>query len=354
MRAARRFLEALYHSGRLAQTDSVQVDLYGSLALTGKGHRTDRAIMLGLLGEVPDQIDPSTIAAKIEKIQREQYLLLLGKQPIRFAPEGDLTFCPNEVLPGHSSGMRFTAYDCRRLQLSRTIFYSIGGGFIVAEGERPTEAVETPVPYPFERAEELLGLGREHAEPIWKLVFENEKALCSETQIRNGVANIWRTMKDCTYRGFQTEGILPGGLNVRRRVPELYRSLNLRDTADPLTVLDWINVFAIAVNEENAAGGRVVTAPTNGAAGVVPAVGQYYSAFVENADDDGIFRYFLTAGAIEILQRKCFDLGCRSRMPGRSCGGVLDGGRRPGGCLEREPTNKWSKPPRLPWNITWV
>ena len=305
MRAARRFVEELATEGLLSETDAVTVDLYGSLALTGIGHGTDRAIMLGLMGETPDEVDPATIEAKVTEICERKFIRLLGKHPVGFDHQHDLVFRRNEVLPGHSNGMRFVAYNWGKQTLARKIFYSIGGGFILAEREQPTESNHAvQVPYPFKSAAELLRYGREESKPIWKLVLENETVLRSEKEIDAGISRIWRAMKDCTERGLKTEGILKGGLNVRRRAPELYRSLCGRDTADPLAVVDWINLFAIAVNEENAAGGRVVTAPTNGAAGVVPAVAQYYHAFVNGADEKGIFRYFLTAGAIGVLYKE--------------------------------------------------
>jgi L-serine dehydratase len=305
MRAARRFVQELATEGLLFETDSVTVDLYGSLALTGKGHGTDRAILLGLVGEAPDEIDPTTMEAKLDEIRQKRVVRLLGQHPIVFDQEHDLSFRKNEVLPGHSNGMRFVAYDWGKQTLACQIFYSIGGGFILADGEPLTETnYADQLPYPFRSAAELLRLGRENEKPIWGLVLENEKVLRSENEIRTGISRIWQAMKDCTHRGLKTEGILGGGLEVRRRAPALYRSLSERDTNDQLAIVDWINLFAIAVNEENAAGGRVVTAPTNGAAGVVPAVAQYYLAFVDGADDEGIFRYFLTAGAIGILYKE--------------------------------------------------
>jgi len=304
MRAAARFVEELASDALLSETDAITVDLYGSLALTGIGHGTDRAILLGLSGEKPDEVEPRTIEAKLAEIRERKFIRLQGKHPIGFECDHDLVFHKNEVLPGHSNGMRFMAYNWGQQPLARKVFYSIGGGFILAEGEEFTVTNRVAVPYPFNSAVDLLRLGEEHDKPIWQLIFENEKALRSDQEIRAGISRIWQVMKDCTHRGLKTEGILGGGLNVRRRAPELYRSLCERDTSDPLAVVDWINVFAIAVNEENAAGGRVVTAPTNGAAGVVPAVAQYYQAFVDGADDQGIFRYFLTAAAIGTLYKE--------------------------------------------------
>jgi L-serine dehydratase len=305
MRAARRFVQELATDGLLSEIDAVTIDLYGSLALTGKGHGTDRALLLGLMGEVPDEVDPTTIEAKFNEICDRKFIRLLGKHPIAFDHQHDLVFRRNEVLPGHSNGMRFAAYNWGKQTLASRIFYSIGGGFIRAEGEQVSQANASnhDVPYPFKNAADLLRFGKEHHKAVWELVFENENALRSERETHAGISRIWQAMKDCTHRGLKTEGILGGGLNVRRRAPELYQALCERDTTDPLVVVDWINLFAIAVNEENAAGGRVVTAPTNGAAGVVPAVAQYYQAFVDAGDDQGIFRYFLTAGAIGILYK---------------------------------------------------
>lgn len=321
MRAARRFVKELASDGLLSETDAVTVDVYGSLALTGKGHGTDRAILLGLMGEVPDEIDPTTIEAKLTEIRENRFVLLLGKQPIVFDQEHDLSFRKNEVLPGHSNGMRFVAYDWGKRTLACKFFYSLSGGFILADGEESEQArhVGTEFPYPFKSAADLMQLGREHSKPIWQLILENEKVLRSENEIFTGISRIWRAMKDCSQRGLKTEGILTGGLNVRRRAPELYQALSKRDTANPLVVLDWIKLFAIAVNEENAAGGLVVAAPRNGGAGVVPAVAQYYLTFVDGGDEHGIFRYFLTAAAIGVLYEENAsisgaEMGCQGEV----------------------------------------
>lgn len=307
MRAARRFTQELADKSLLANTNAVTVELYGSLALTGKGHGTDRAILLGLLGEIPDQVDPSTIDAKLNAIREEGSIRLLGVHSIAFDSQRDLIFHGNEVLPGHSNGMRFTAYDAGRKILSQQNFYSIGGGFIVAEGEQKggdAASNRPPVPYLFKSADDLLRLGQQRQKAIWEMVLANEMILRSRQEVEQGITRIWQAMKDCTDRGLRTQGILPGGLNVRRRAPQLFEGLSKGGSIDPLAVVDWINLFAIAVNEENAAGGRVVTAPTNGAAGVVPAVAHYYGKFIAGADEQGIFRYFLAAGAIGILYKE--------------------------------------------------
>ena len=303
MRAARQFAEGLRDAGLLDRTVEIRVELFGSLALTGRGHGTDRAILLGLAGEVPDEVNPDTVDHKVRQIREERRLKLLGNHRIPFE-EGHLLFHQNQVLPGHSNGMRFTADGPAGELLVSKVFYSIGGGFVVAEGEETSAevgGVALDFPYHFRSAADLLRLCQEHGLSIWTLTLENEKCWRSEEEIRAGIKRIWQAMKDCTERGLVTEGILPGGLNVRRRAPRLYEKLRLRGTSDPLAIVDWLNLFAMAVNEENAAGGRVVTAPTNGAAGVIPAVAHYYERFVDGADEDGMLRYFLTAGAIGVL-----------------------------------------------------
>jgi L-serine dehydratase len=305
MRAAKRFVDELEARAQLGQTDGINVELYGSLALTGKGHGTDRALILGLTGEVPDLVEPGTIDFKLSQIRERRSLNLLGTVAVCFDPETDIVYKKTEVLPGHSNGMRFVARDSRGNELATRVFYSIGGGFILGEGEQAVQrSIAREVPYPFASAAELLRLCVGHQKSIWSIVLENEKTWRSESDVRHRLGRIWMAMKDCTHRGMITEGVLPGGLNVRRRAPELYRSLFWRSTPNPLDVMDWINLFAIAVNEENAAGGRVVTAPTNGAAGVVPAVAHYYHKFVAAADDEGVYRYLLAAGAIGVLYKE--------------------------------------------------
>lgn len=306
MRAARRFVNELAADDLLHQTDSLTVDLYGSLALAGKGHGTDGAILLGLMGEAPEEVDPETIEAKITLTRSARSLSLLGHHAVSFDHEHDLLFHRNEILPGHSNAMRFVAYDWGRRTMASTIYYSIGGGFIVTPREQRVHEIRSleKGPYPFSSAAELLHLCKRHQKPIWAVILENEKAFRTEEEVRRGVDKIWRAMKDCTSRGLRTEGKLPGRLEVRRRAPQLYRILSDRSGADPLAIVDWINLFAIAVNEENAAGGRVVTAPTNGAAGVLPAVAHYYEDFVGGASNEGIFRFFLTAAAIGFLYKE--------------------------------------------------
>ncbi len=277
MRAAGDFAAELNRKGLLESVKRVQAELYGSLALTGKGHGTDRAILLGLSGEAPDKVDPESIEPKLRAIRSNQSLQLGGIREIHFEESSDLVFHKDETLAAHSNGMRFRAFD-DDTEISNRVYYSIGGGFILREGETRDSRPSKPVPYPFASADELLHLGHEHARAIWQIALENEKAWRSEEEIRAYVRRIWEVMQQCVQRGLVTEGILPGGLNG--------------GSADPLAPMDWVNAFAMAVNEENAAGGRVVTAPTNGAAGVIPAVAHYYVRFVPQASDEGLFAVF--------------------------------------------------------------
>ena len=287
-----------------AAVTRVKVELFGSLALTGHGHQTDRAVLLGLSGEAPDTIDPATIYEKVGDIRQKRSLKLLDKVAIPFHEETDLLFLKTHTLPGHSNGMRYTAFDAAGGELYSAIFYSVGGGFVMREGEDAGNSALKLSPFPFASADTLLEIGERQKLPIWQIMLENEKTWRTEAEIRSGITRIWEVMQACVNRGLETEGILPGGLNVRRRAPRLARKLNEQGSADPLAPMDWVNVYAMAVNEENAAGGRVVTAPTNGAAGIIPAVAHYYMRFVDGASDEGLFRYLLTAGAIGILYKE--------------------------------------------------
>lgn len=305
MKAARAFTAGLDHQGKLSGVNRVVTELYGSLALTGKGHGTDRAILLGLLGEQPDKVDPATIDNNLRTIRETESLNLLGRHRIPFNEQTDLVFRLKETMPGHSNTVRFTAFSGDGIVVDTQIYYSIGGGFIQREGDLQNAADQhAAVPYPFHSADDLLRMGDDAGLAIWRVMMENEKAWRSESEIRGHLSLVWKTMEACINRGLQTEGILPGGLKVRRRAPSLARKLAARNSSDPLAPLDWVNAFAMAVNEENAAGGRVVTAPTNGAAGIIPAVGQYYRRFVTGASPEGLFHYLLTAGAIGILYKE--------------------------------------------------
>lgn len=303
MRAAAEFVRDLGNQGRLPDVRRVQVDLYGSLALTGRGHSTDRAVILGLCGELPEFIDPAAIEPRLATIRELRTLLLRGLCVVGFDEARDLLFHKDQTLARHSNGMRFRAYNESDIVMAEQVFYSIGGGFIIREGDESAAKVRT-VPCPFDSAAQLLHLAEENHMQIWQIVFENEKASHTEEEIKAYVERIWTTMHHCVVRGLETEGILPGGLNVRRRAKKLAKRLEQEGAKDPLNPMDWVNAFAMAVNEENAAGGRMVTAPTNGAAGVVPAVAHYYKKFVDNASDEGLFRFFLTAAAIGILYKE--------------------------------------------------
>lgn len=312
MRAARRFVSTLVIDGLLDVTAEVRAQLYGSLALTGVGHGTDRAVLLGLSGEEPSSIDPETIEPKLQRIRSARRLVLAGRKTVPFDEERDLIFhrdrmFPEEAQTHHPNGMRFSAFDAAGNMLANDVYFSIGGGFIVSDSEGASGApmmTMARVPYPFGSAAELLEIAAEKKLSIWELMLENEAALRSLEDVRSGILQIWSVMQGCIERGMRTEGILPGGLNVRRRSPRLAQRLRDKGSVDPLAPLDWVTVYAMAVNEENAAGGRVVTAPTNGAAGVVPAVARYYRDFVPGADDEGILRYFLTSAAIGILYKE--------------------------------------------------
>ncbi len=376
MRAALRFTRELASANLLEKTAKVNVDLYGSLALTGIGHGTDRAILLGLLGEAPDTVDPATVEAKITAIRSTNSLKLAGRNTIPFIETENLNFRRNQMYPdpevhSHPNGIRFTAFGNTGTILAEEVFYSIGGGFIVSEAERTAETTTSlrKVPYPFRSAADLLATAKQNNLTIADLLLANEVALLSdpnihisrpepisipttiqsfvkgtasepvlsavermprtfssegalapevpspsfspeltpEAQIRASILALWQTMQQCTERGIATEGILPGGLNVRRRAHRLAERLNTIGSKDPLAPIDWVTVYAMAVNEENAAGGRVVTAPTNGAAGVIPAIANYYTHFIEGTPEEkreGIIRYFLTAAAIGILYKE--------------------------------------------------
>ncbi len=309
MRAAKRFVERLLADGQLAATERVKVELFGSLGFTGKGHGSDKAVLLGLEGEEPATVDVDSVPARIAKITETKRIRLLGQHEVTLDPEPGLVFHRREKLPLHSNGMRFSAFGAAGLIVDR-VYYSVGGGFVVdhagapADGSIPAEQVE--VPYPFNSADELLRLAEEHGMSISTLMLENEKAHLPEAEIKVRIAQIWAAMEACVKRGCEREGILPGGLKVKRRAAALHRRIkgDGKGDRDPLVIMDWVNLFALAVNEENAAGGRVVTAPTNGAAGIIPAVLTYYRRFLPGADEESTMRFLLTAAAIGALYKK--------------------------------------------------
>jgi L-serine dehydratase len=261
-------------------------------------------VLLGLLGEAPDEVDPACIEARLESLRQSGILLANGTHEVVFSESRDLVFHTTETLAAHSNGMTFAAFDAQGELLERQTYFSIGGGFIRREGETAVSSeARALVPFPFSNAAELLELCQRHKLLIWQLALRNECAWRTEPEILSGIQHVWETMDACVERGLHTGGILPGGLKVRRRAQAL--ACRLREQGnDSLAALDWVNAYAMAVNEENAAGGRVVTAPTNGAAGIIPAVGRYYRDFVPGANSEGLKRYLLTASVIGVLYKE--------------------------------------------------
>jgi L-serine dehydratase len=309
MRAARQFAVGIEADGLIERVAGVRAELYGSLGATGKGHGSDKAVLLGLEGEEPERIDPSTIPERIAAIREQGALSLLGRHRIAFGEQA-LVFHRTKSLPFHPNGMTFTAFDDAGAMLRQRTYYSVGGGFVVDETATGADRVkrdETPLPYPFSSGAEMMAQCEAHGLSVSGLMMANEKAWRPEQEVRAKLLSIWEAMQECVRRGCREEGTLPGGMKVKRRAADLYRKLSGAPEAglrDPLTALDWVNLYALAVNEENAAGGRVVTAPTNGAAGIIPAVLHYYARFIPGADDDGVVRFLLTAGAIGILYKE--------------------------------------------------
>lgn len=329
MRAAYDFVVALREQGMLERVARIEVHLYGSLSATGEGHGTDRAVIMGLMGEQPDRIDPGIIAPCIEELHESQTLMLDNRLAIPFLWTRDLLW-HEESLPDHPNAMRLIAHG-HRDELYRNTYYSVGGGFVVDEQQAQTDKLDsdtTSLPYAFNSAAELMALCQQHNMRISELMLENEKAWRDEAEIRDGLWRIWEAMQACVNRGLATDGILPGGLNVKRRAAALYRRLQETDKNDCLiastfSAMDWVNVFALAVNEENAAGGRMVTAPTNGAAGIIPAVLHYYMKFQPGASEREVVDFLLAAGAVGILCKKNAsisgaEVGCQGEV-GSAC-----------------------------------
>jgi L-serine dehydratase len=314
MRAARLFALRLAHDGLLERTARVAGQLYGSLGATGKGHGSDKAVLLGLAGHEPDTVDVDAIPALLAAIRGGGQLPLLGRHPIAFAEKTDLKFHRRETLPFHANGMRFTAFDAAGTELCTRAYYSVGGGFVVSDEVAADGAKQkviapdaTVLPHPFTTGDQLLAQTKALGVGIAEVMRRNERHWRSDAEIDAGLLRIWQVMQDCVQRGCRTEGVLPGGFKVKRRAAALRQALTAHPEQalrDPLQVLDWVNLYALAVNEENAAGGRVVTAPTNGAAGIVPAVLHYYTRFVPGASDRGVVDFLLTAAAIGILYKE--------------------------------------------------
>ncbi len=329
MRAANQFAHTLFEEGLLDAVARVESELFGSLGATGKGHGSDTAVLLGLEGELPETVDTTIIVERLEAIRSSRILTLLGEKSIPFNEKDDLIMHKRQTLPFHPNGMTFRACNAEGDMLREATFFSVGGGFIVDEHAAGADRIiedDTHLPYPFRSAVDLLILCANNTMSISDIMLENEKAWHSEDEIRAGLLKIWAVMQHCVNNGCLNEGILPGGMKVKRRAADLYRTLSNRpeiSRQDPLTSLDWVNLYALAVNEENAAGGRVVTAPTNGAAGIIPAVMHYYYHFFPDASEDGIVRFLLTAGAIGILYKENAsisgaEVGCQGEV-GSAC-----------------------------------
>jgi len=327
MRAALTFATLLDSMGLLTKTKSVLVQLYGSLGATGKGHGSDKAVLGGLAGNAPETVEPSELESLIESIRQHKKLWLLGKQEIEFDLQQHLEFS-GVVLDFHCNGMRFTAKDDAGIEVLTRTYYSVGGGFVVDEHATGSDRVvpdTTELPYPFESGEQLLALCEEQGLAISTLMLKNETAWRTEQEIREKLLEIWSLMQACVIRGCHEEGILPGGLKVKRRAAHMLRRLQAETDGPgaPRSRMDWVNLWALAVNEENAAGGRVVTAPTNGAAGIIPSVLHYYQKFCPGANEDGIVRFLLTAAAIGTLFKinasiSGAEVGCQGEV-GSAC-----------------------------------
>ncbi|MCF7222520.1 L-serine ammonia-lyase [Marilutibacter chinensis] len=315
MRAAARFVERwLVDNGDLQRTARVRAEVFGSLALTGRGHGTDKAVLMGLEGHWPNLIDPDVIPAALERIRADKRIRLGdgrgGAHEIAFDEKHDLIMNKRQKLPFHTNGMRFTAYDADGDVIATRDYYSVGGGFVVNQDEAAEDRIvadTTEVAWPFHSGDELIGTAKEQGLSIAQMMYANEQAWRSREEIDAGLDEIWEAMQSCVKRGIRESGTLPGGLHVSRRAPSLYAELSSRPEAamrDPLTTLDWVNLYALAVNEENAAGGRVVTAPTNGAAGIIPAVLHYYDRCIPGATLQGVRDFLLTAAAVGILYKE--------------------------------------------------
>jgi L-serine dehydratase len=327
MRAAKRFVDALAQDGLLWEVARVQAELFGSLGATGRGHGSDKAVVLGLAGEDPATVDTDACDGQVAQARRDGVLLLAGKQAVDFDFDGDVVLHRRRSLPAHPNGMVFRALGADGALLAERTYYSVGGGFVVDEAASGADRVvldETPLPFPFTTGAQLLEQCARHEMSISDVMLANEQAWRTEDEVRAGMLHLWSVMQACVERGCSRDGLLPGGLKVPRRAPALFRTLS-RDTRplDPLHVMDWVNLYALAVNEENASGGRIVTAPTNGAAGIVPAVLHYYVRFVPGADADGVVRFLLTAAAIGILYKENAsisgaEVGCQGEV-GSAC-----------------------------------
>ena len=327
MRAAGTFVRSLEKDGVLQDVRSVRVELFGSLGATGHGHGSVKAVVLGLLGEAPDEVDPSAAEPSVQQVRDSRRLALLGRHVVDFDVDEDVVLHRRKRLPFHTNGMRFTACGTGAEPVLAREYFSVGGGFVLGEDEAGQKRVvpdSSPVRYPFTTGAELLARCRETGLPISQVMLANELAWRTEDEVRSGLLRIWSVMQECVERGCRTDGVLPGGLKVRRRAAHLRRPLAGEDAdRDHLAAMDWVTLYALAVNEENASGGRVVTAPTNGAAGIIPAVLHYYERFVPSFSDDGVVRFLLTAAAIGVLFKENAsisgaEVGCQGEV-GSAC-----------------------------------
>ena len=327
MRAAALFARSVADDGLLQSVAGVRVELFGSLGATGHGHGSVKAVVLGLSGEQPELVDPAAAQPLVDAVRASGVLPLPGTAGIAFDIDEDVILHRRKRLPFHSNAMRFAALDAVGRELSGRTYYSVGGGFVLGEdetGQPKIVADTTPVPYPFSTGAELLAHTTVTGLPISQIMLANEMVRRDKAQVREGLLHIWAVMQECVERGCAADGVLPGGMKVRRRARDLRETLERAgNTGDPLHAMEWITVYALAVNEENAAGGRVVTAPTNGAAGIIPAVLHYYTRFVPGADDDGVVSFLLTAGAIGVLFKENAsisgaEVGCQGEV-GSAC-----------------------------------
>ncbi|MGY8871200.1 MAG: L-serine ammonia-lyase [Pseudomonadales bacterium] len=330
MKAALMFVEDLRKSKLLSSIARIQTQLYGSLGATGKGHGTGSAVIMGLEGHAPESINPDIVESRVAEVYQTKRLRLMGSSDVFFNTETDLIFHRKESLPYHPNGMTVTAWNADGEVLSHRVYYSVGGGFVVDEAAAGADRImedATELPYPFTNGNELLAMCEKNNISISELMMENEKAWRSEEEVRVGILHLWKVMQECVQSGFRNEGILPGGLKLKRRAASLHKDLKQRTRMDMITpslgALDWVNLYALAVSEENAAGGRMVTAPTNGAAGIIPAVLHYYDRFCPNSDDEGVIQFLLTATAIGILCKlnasiSGAEIGCQGEV-GSAC-----------------------------------
>jgi len=327
MRAALMFATGLREDGLLAGCHEVRVELFGSLGATGHGHGSNTAVILGLLGEAPDTVDPEQVAGRVAAVRAARRLALLGEHEIGFDPDQHLVLHRRRSLPFHPNGMQLAAFDRAGTLIRQGTYYSVGGGFVVDESAAGADRITpdtTELPHPFRTGAELMSHCATTGLPISDVMLANETCWRSAESVRDGLLHLWQVMQECVDRGCHRDGVLPGGLAVRRRAHELHTRLSSQPwSVDPLRVLDWVNLFALAVNEENAAGGRIVTAPTNGAAGILPAVLHYYRRFVPGAGDDGVVRFLLTAGAIGVIYKETAsisgaEVGCQGEV-GSAC-----------------------------------